>query len=80
MNDISIGTVVVTPTQSIITLTPDKKYVVQDVEPDWIMIEDDAGDLRYYRTHLFLEANLYYTISMYVILNRLLNLTGKLLK
>lgn len=71
------GMIVVTPSTLVPHLTEDKKYVIQDVEGDWIMIRDDTEETRYYQSHLFIEANVYYNMIMWLTMMRLFNIDPK---
>ena len=75
--DFSPGMIVVTPTSNIPFLTEDKKYIVLDVEGDWLMIEDDSEDTRYYQSHLFIEADVYYNMILWLTLMRLFEISHK---
>jgi hypothetical protein len=75
--DFKVGMIVVCPSSSIPHITEDKKYVIVDVENDWIMIQDDTDDTRYYQAHLFIEADVYYTMLMWLTLMRLFGIEPK---
>lgn len=75
--DFQVGMIVVTPSSNIPHLTEDKKYIVLDVESDWIQIKDDSEDIRYYQSHLFIEANVYYNMILWLSLMRLYNIDPK---
>ena len=75
-----VGMIVVTPTSNIPLLTEDRKYIIKDIEDDWIQIADDSGDLRYYRSHLFIEADVYYNMILFLSLVRLFNINVNHLK
>ena len=78
--DFKIGMVVTTPTTSMQYLTEDKKYIIQDIEDEWLMITNDIGETRYYRSHLFIETDVYYTMIMYLTMIRMFDLDVKPLK
>jgi hypothetical protein len=78
--DFQIGMVVTTPTSTLQYLTEDKKYIIQDVEDEWIMVTNDINETRYYRAHLFIETNVYYNMIMYLTLIRLFDLPTNPLK
>jgi hypothetical protein len=80
MPELSVGMIVVTPSAFTPYLTADKKYIILDVENDWVMVEDDVGDLRYYRAHLFIEADVYYNLCLYLTLMRMFGVPPNSLK
>jgi hypothetical protein len=76
--EFSVGMVVVTPTTLVPNLTADKKYVILALSnDDWIMIQDDTGETRYFQSHLFIEANVYYTMVMWLSSMRLFEISHK---
>ena len=76
--DFRVGMVVVTPTTSKPFLTEDRKYVVLSVADDkFIQIQDDTGETRYYHSHLFIEADTYYGMTMWLSTMRVFNLSPK---
>ncbi len=74
------GMVVVTPSTDLSNLTEDKKYIIEDTEEGWIMITDDTGEFKYYRSHFFIEADVYYNMILFLTLIRLLNIKVNYLK
>ena len=77
--DFQVGTIVITTTPNSPYLTEDQKYVILDVEGDWIQIEDDSGEVRYYQSHLFIEVNIYYNMLLWLMLIRLFDIDPKYL-
>ena len=75
-----IGMLVVTPCSGILSLTEDKTYIVLDVQEEWLQIVDDQNDMRYYRSHLFIEADVYYNMILYLTLIRLFEINPNQLK
>jgi len=69
-----VGMVVVAPSSNIPYITEDKKYVVLDVERDRLKIQDDSGDTRYYESFLFIEPDVYYSMTMYLTMLRMFDL------
>lgn len=75
-----IGMLVVTPCSDIFHLTEDKKYVILDVQDDWLQITDDQNDTRYYRSNFFIEADVYYNMILYLTMIRLFEISHNHLK
>ena len=72
-----VGMIVVSPAENVPHITKDKYYVILDVEPDWIQIQDDTDEIRYYQSHLFIEADVYYNMCMWISLMRLFDIDVK---
>ena len=72
-----IGMAVITPSQNVPLLTEDKKYTVLDIEDGWIRIKDDSEETRYYQSHLFIEADVYYNMILWLSFMRLFNIDPK---
>ncbi len=77
---LEIGMVVITPTSNIRQLTEDKKYIIQDIEGDWILLTNDLNEARLYKSHLFMEPDVYYNMLLYLTLLRLFNFKPNQLK
>ena len=75
-----VGMIIISPSSANPYITPEKKYIIEDVEDDWIMITDDAEDTRYYKSHLFIEVDVYYNMLMYLTLIRLFDINPNRLK
>jgi hypothetical protein len=76
--ELSVGMVVITPTTLVPYLTEDKKYVVLSIDGDeWIQIQDDTGMTRHYQSHLFIEANVYYSMVLWLSLMRMFDISPK---
>lgn len=73
-----VGMVVVSPTTLAPYITEDKRYVILSIDgDDWITIQDDTGEARSYQSHLFIEADVYYTMILWLALMRLFDITAK---
>lgn len=72
--NLKVGTVVVTPCDAIPELTQDKHYVVLGIQDEWLKICNDFGDIRYYQAHLFIEANVYYNMLIWLVMMRMFDL------
>jgi len=69
---------VITPTTVMPYLTEDKKYAVLAIDgDDWILIQDDTGATRHYQSHLFIEANVYYSMVLWLLLVRMFDIPPK---
>jgi hypothetical protein len=76
--DLTVGMVVITPTTLDPYLTEDTKYVVLSViKDDLISIQDDTGEERLYQSHLFIEADVYYSMIMWLSIMRIFDLSHK---
>jgi hypothetical protein len=78
IRDMQVGMIVVTPTSLVPYLTEDKRYVVLAIHgDDWISIQDDTGEENIYQSHLFIEANVYYTMIVWLVIMRLFEISPK---
>jgi len=68
------GMIVATPCDNLPHLTEDAYYTIIDVEGDWLQVKDDTEEIRYYRSHLFIEADVYYNTIMWMVVFRLFDL------
>ena len=75
--DFKVGMIVVTPSSNIPYLTEDSKYIILDIQDEWIQIQDDSGETRYYQSFLFIEPDVYYNMILYLSLLRLFDLDPK---
>jgi hypothetical protein len=72
IKDFEVGMIVITPNDIHPGLTAHRRYVIEDVAEDWIKILDDTDESRYYQSFLFIEPDVYYTITMFMTMTRLL--------
>jgi hypothetical protein len=72
IKDFCVGMVVITPNSIYPGLTAYKKYIIQDVQDEWIRISDDTGQYRYYQSFLFMEPDIYHTMCLYMSISRIL--------
>jgi hypothetical protein len=72
--EMKIGMVVITPCVNAPNLSEDKGYTILDIDGDWIRIMDDTGESRYYQSHLFIEADVYYSLLMWLTTCRILDI------
>lgn len=76
--DLAVGMIVVTPTTLKPYLTEDTRYVILSIlQDDLILIQDDTGEERVYQSHLFIEADVYYCMVMWLSMMRLFDLSPK---
>jgi len=76
--DLAVGMIVITPMTISPYLTEDKRYVVLSViQDDWITIQDDTGEERAHRAHLFIEADVYYSMMIWLTIMRIFELSPK---
>jgi hypothetical protein len=73
-----VGMIVVSPASITNYITEDKRYVILSIDgDDWITIQDDTGETRSYQAHLFIEANVYYTMILWLAMMRLFDISAK---
>lgn len=76
--DLKVGMVVITPATIKPYLTEDKRYVILSViQDDLVSIQDDTGEERIHQAHLFIEANVYYSTIMWLVIIRLFDIHPK---
>lgn len=76
--DLTVGMVVITPNTMTPYLTEDKRYVVLAIlQDDMISIQDDTGEERAYHSHLFIEADVYYSMIIWLSIMRIFELSPK---
>jgi hypothetical protein len=76
--DLAVGMVVITPNTVTPHLTEDKRYVILSLDgDDWITIQDDLGEERSFQSHLFIEADVYYSMIMWLSIMRLFDMSPK---
>ena len=78
--EFAVGMIVVTPSSQITHLTEDRKYVIEDIDGDWLSITDDTGDSRFYQSHIFIEADVYYNMLLFLTMIRLFDINPNQLK
>lgn len=72
--------VVITPYQLIPHITPNKKYIILEIDRDIISIRNDIGIVSRYSGIEFIEADIYFTLNLYMTFTRILNLSNRPLK
>ncbi len=75
--DFEIGMVVVTPSKDVPLLTEDKYYIIEDITEDHLGVRNDSDDLKYYSSHIFIEANVYYNMILWLSMLRLFEINPK---
>lgn len=69
-----IGMTVVAPSSNIPHITEDKKYVILDIQDDWLQVQDDSGYNRYHQSFLFIDPDVYYNMMIYLTIIRIFDL------
>ena len=62
--DMEVGLVIITPVRYR-NITTNKPYVVEKTGNGTIFIRNDVGELTEYNSYQFMEADLYFTISLF---------------
>jgi hypothetical protein len=73
ISTLTVGTIVVGGI-GVVGISQEKLYVVEQVIGDQILLNNDLNRKRWYRSLHFIEADLYFSITLYLTLSRLLNL------
>lgn len=72
--------VVTTPYQTIPNITANKKYVILEIRKNMIILRNDTGVLCPYSGIDFIEAEIFFALSLYMTFTRILNLANLPLK
>lgn len=75
--DLQVSMVVTTPYTTLPGITPNKKYVIVDIDRDEILLMNDLGRVRTYQAINFIEADVFFALCLYVTFVRMLGLTNK---
>lgn len=67
------GMVVVTPYQDQTSITPNKTYIIEGVYHEFLLIKNDLGVTHPYESIMFIEADVYFTMLMFLTLMRAFN-------
>lgn len=71
---IEIGSIVTTFQNNLIGITPKRRYIVEGREEGGLVfIRNDEGMLEPYRSIHFMEADVIFSLLLYMTINRLLN-------
>lgn len=72
-----IGMIVITPSKDYPNLTEDKYYTVLEVEEYTIKVKDDIGEVKHYSSYIFIEADVYYNMILWLSLIRVFDINPK---
>ena len=75
--DLEINMVVTTPYKTLTNITPNKKYIIHQMSQDTLWIRNDLDSIEPYKALYFIEADVYFALSLYITFMRVLNLTSK---
>ena len=78
--ELEVHMIVTTPYKTLSHITANKKYVIRKVEQDIIWLENDYHEIEPYKSMHFIEADVYFSLCLYITLQRLLNFPFKPLK
>lgn len=73
------GMVVVTPVK-LRHITPNRKYVVEEIEEGFVVVRNDIGKLASFTAYQFIEADLYFTMCLFSSMITIYNLGNKAYK
>ena len=74
-----VGLVVITPAD-IENITVNRKYIVEALDYDHILLRNDIGELKLYSAYKFIEADLYFSMCLFSTLINLFKLGSKAYK
>lgn len=69
--------VVTTPYDTLPNITPNSKYIIIKIEQDIVWVRNDYGEVYPYKGMNFIEADVYFSLCLYVTFMRLLDLSNK---
>lgn len=75
--ELEANMIVTTPYQTLPHITPNKKYAIVRIETDILWLRNDYDEVTPYRSINFIEADVFYALSLYITFMRILNLTNK---
>ena len=75
--ELEVNMIVTTPYKTLPHITPNKKYVIHKLEQDIVWIQNDYRRIEAYKAIHFIEAEVFYALSLYITFMRILNLTNK---
>jgi hypothetical protein len=70
---IDIGSIITTFHTTIDGITPKKLYIVEQRDMEFITLRDDKNETIQVRSIYFMEADVVFSLCLYLTLNRLLN-------
>jgi hypothetical protein len=78
--NLEVHMVVVTPYRTIENITPNKKYIITRIDYDTIHLVNDIGVSCKYKGIYFLEAEIYFSLCLYMTFVRILEISNLPLK
>ena len=75
--DLEVNMIITTPYKTLTHITPNRKYVIHQISQDMLWIRNDADIIQPYRALYFIEADVFFALSLYITFMRVLNLTSK---
>lgn len=75
--ELQVNMIVVTSYNTLPNITPNKKYIIENIEQDLILIRNDHNKITYYKAINFIEADVYFSLCLYYTFMKLLNLASK---
>lgn len=77
---LQVNMIVTTYYKNLPHITPNKRYIISKIEDDIIWLRNDYGETKPYKNIFFIEADVFFALSLYITFMRLLNLTNKSLE
>lgn len=71
---LSKGMVVVTPYLNLTSITADKTYEIEGIYHEYILIKNDLGILHPYKSIMFIEADVYFSMLIFLTLIKLFDI------
>lgn len=75
--ELQMNMVVTTPYTTLPNITPNKKYIITQMERDLIWLRNDCGEVRPYKAINFIEADVFFALCLYMTFVRILDLSNK---
>lgn len=69
--------IVASPHKYLPHITQNKRYIISEVEEDYVWIVNDYGQKSPYKAIHFMEVDVLFSLSLYITFMRLLNLSSK---
>ena len=78
--NLEVHMMVVTPYKTIENITPNKKYIIVGIDHDTIHLINDIGVSCKYKGLYFIEAEIFFSLSLYMTFVRILGISNIPLK
>jgi len=75
--DMEINMIITTPYQTLPHITPYRKYIITKLEDDILWLRNDYGEVTPYKGINFIEADVFFALSLYITFMKILNLSNK---